>query len=169
MVPLKSCNWLLQLVPGRRALKVLNQRMRRIAKRGMTKLVNHLHVRVSILEDIQANLLLTSRETPAPVTTVDSWTMHWKSMLLKDNHQDWLHLPHSAPDLGLSPLVVGQPDWQKNVWKRVLLFFTERSTDMLTLTKTRIRNEEVSAALPWVSCLVAQKRLWLRALNEKAK
>ena len=113
MVPLKSCNWLLQLVPGKRALKVLNQRMRRLGKRGMTNLVNHLHVRVSILEDIQANLLLTSRETPAAVTIVDSWTMHWKSTLLKDNHQDWLHLPHSAPDLDLSPLVVRQPDWQK--------------------------------------------------------
>ena len=97
------------------------------------------------LEDIQgirgskANLLLTSKETPAPVTIFGSSTMLWQSALLKRNLQDSLHLPHSATDLDLSPLVVRQPDWQQTCGNA---YFRSSHNEALTccLTKTRIHN-----------------------------
>ena len=58
---------------------------------------------------------------------------------LKRNHQDSPHLPHSATDLDLSPLVARQPDWQQTCGNA---YFRSSYNEALTccLTKTRIGN-----------------------------
>ena len=105
------------------------------------------------LEDIQANLLLTSKETAQQCTmqrTRICYTFHIAPLI-----STWASCSTAT----------------RLAKKRVerVLSFSHNEAMTCCLLKTQIRNEEASPALPWESCHVAQKRLWLRALNEEVK